>query len=899
MILLVLLLSTITRRKRICSPIYPYHNQPQQQLLLVDAFTTTTTARVRVRSNQKHNNHRFGMTKEESNISNYPKSADLSIIIDDYSKYWDTILREEYDEMKQQDIIRQSTWSFSKLQQYGFLIPQVLVEPESQLVGGEKTVRISIDNKRRRSSLSWEDLYTKGDILEMSLVEKSTTSSFSIRRKHRDDPLNKRECIIVDVGSNWMILGVGKTYPFQIWENRRKYQTFVKIVRQVSSTTPYKIQRRALQQIRMAQSTTSPIIPILAHSWWLSTTKSPKNDPKKTKVLIESMASRPPSFLLRATTELLSSTNQTATTTNTTTIFYQQCQQALERVVERQQLLENGWVANESQQNAILWALTRQISLIRGPPGTGKTRTAALLIATYLQLHEGLPSSPKVLAITHSNGAADVFCDALIQIGIPAVRYGRPASISPSIQHRTTYKLVEQLPHIKTLKKRLLKGDDRFDALTLQYELKKAIEEGQLLVLQSSPVVVTSCIGAYQLTEQIAGNLKFPLVVLDEAAQCTEPSLLTSLVVAGNAVEQLVLVGDSQQLPPTVTSTTKHIRDAIGISPMKRLESIGIQQQTLQIQYRMPPSLLEHPSKYFYNGLVESSSSILEDTLLPPVGFDWPTPTIPLAFVQVGGGETIHSMGGKSNTVEAQKVTQIVANLLLNGDVSYKDIAVLTPYSKQVQTIRTALEKQSMMMAQQTKSNTANITSILFSDEEADNEDIIKETTNTITTTSTTATSSMSSSSSLKNLRNVKVGTIDSFQGQEVDIVLFSSVRSNGLGELGFLRDRRRLNVAITRSRRALIVVGDSTTLKSCKHWSALIESCISRNCFVQDDVETTTSAIVNIDVTTTDDADGATMDTTKSDNSNMHTNLLDRNDSFLGLFTTTNTTDDIASLLS
>jgi SpoVK/Ycf46/Vps4 family AAA+-type ATPase len=98
---------------------------------------------------------------------------------------------------------------------------------------------------------------------------------------------------------------------------------------------------------------------------------------------------------------------------------------------------------NHSQENAIMWALNRRISLIRGPPGTGKTRVAALLISTALRLHtnsakeEPKPTSSRVLAVTHSNGAADVLMEALLQMGVPVVRVGRPASVSPRIVHRT------------------------------------------------------------------------------------------------------------------------------------------------------------------------------------------------------------------------------------------------------------------------------------------------------------------------------------------------------------------------------------------------------------------------------------------------------------------------------
>lgn len=115
-----------------------------------------------------------------------------------------------------------------------------------------------------------------------------------------------------------------------------------------------------------------------------------------------------------------------------------------------------------------------------------------------------------------------------------------------------------------------------------------------------------------------------------------------------------------------------------------------------------------------------------------------------------------------------------------------KDIAIITPYSKQVQLFRKMLSSADI---------------------------------------------SMSASNSKGRIADVQVGTVDSFQGQETDLVIFSAVRSNRMKELGFLRDARRLNVAITRARRGLIVVGDPTVLRTCRHWAALLDSCTERSC--------------------------------------------------------------------
>ena len=430
----------------------------------------------------------------------------------------------------------------------------------------------------------------------------------------------------------------------------------------------------------------------------------------------------------------------------------------------------------------------------------------------------------------------------------------------------------------------------------LEWELQQCIQDAQDILLATAPVIVTSCVGAYQLSvrqqenedsnhnnrktsssgdassgDASSGSMmnhrdndghatelsppRFSLVVLDEAAQCSEPGLVCALVASKAA--QLVLVGDTKQLPPTVASSSKELRDKLGISPMDRLErdcwiiddnnekkhdtdadenlNKNKSTSTLQVQYRMTPSLMEFPSNYFYKGLVKSflttktttppvlvstSSwnslnttistavpSILDnnvskvfepgiiaqespttmDPILLPLGFTWPVLSVPLAFINVGGGdgEVLHTSstgfssgsnsngtgGGRSNPIEATRVARIVINMLeaeLEGKLaasssSSSRICVLTPYSKQVQVIRSTLQQEALLLLR------------------SRNNDILSSTNttnNNITPTGTTDTSSVLKSLIYNDDSIVRVGTIDSFQGQECDVVLFSPVRA-------------------------------------------------------------------------------------------------------------------------
>jgi regulator of nonsense transcripts 1 len=399
-----------------------------------------------------------------------------------------------------------------------------------------------------------------------------------------------------------------------------------------------------------------------------------------------------------------------------------------------------------------------------------------MLIATALQC-----KVPRVLAVAHSNGAADVLLEALLELGLPAVRAGRANSFSASVQHRSVVALAEKMPQVTKFRRSHL-----HDGITAgqEWELQQLLQDTQRSILQSAPVVVTSCIGTRQIAD--LEETFFPLLVLDEAAQCTEPSLVCALM--ASRAEQLIMVGDTQQLPPTVPTASKDLLQSLGTSPMARLERLSVLQYTLRVQYRMPPSLMEHPSIYTYNGLVESAN---RTTDIPPSGFPWPSMSVPLSFVHVGNrkGETLHQGGGRSNLEEARLVARIVRNLLEANDVKASGIVVLTPYSNQVQTIKLELEKASLLA--RTSNGNGNLP------------------------------------------RQVVVGTVDSYQGKECDVVIFSAVRSNELSELGFLRDRRRLNVAITRSKRGLILVGDTKVLESCRHWQALMKFCKDRSCFI------------------------------------------------------------------
>lgn len=659
-----------------------------------------------------------------------------------YAVFFEDLLTREHREVAAELRARRAKWSRGRLENAGMAVFDAVAEPETELYG-EKVVRIT-----KEGETNFRDRFSTGDILVMS-------SSWHNR-------FVPRECCVVDVFNDSMTLSVGPVWPAGLWEERRRPGSYVVRLDRTAPHATLLAQRKSLQLVRKGEA--GAVSSFLADSFFME------------KEASRELASAVPFRF----------TNGAYVGGVLESDFCEAISNALDAAKET----TARFTPNPSQAEAIKWALSRRVSLIRGPPGTGKTRAAALLIATSLRLR-GAPIEldgdigpvPKVLAVAHSNGAADVLLEALLAIGIPAIRAGRPATVSPAARKRTILAMTQTHPEVVALMKQArdasLPGNIRSHAAA---EVKRVSDEVRYTIARSAPVVVASCIGAHQLLKDgMSLRVTFPLVVLDEASQTTEPALICALAAA--KAEQVVMVGDTKQLPPTVASSTTVLRTTLGMSPMARLETGGVDERTLRTQYRMHPSLLEFPSAYFYKGIVKCAKELQSSERRElPAGFPWPEredgSVLPLAFVHIGGDlEMVHDFSGRSNPKEAELVVNIVMDLLGGGDVEPQQIAVISPYSRQVDKIRGEL--------------------------------------------------------GARNIRNVKVGTVDSFQGQEKEIVVLSGTRSNAVGDVGFLRDPRRLCVAVTRAKRGLIVVGDKSTLRNSRHWAALLNSCLNRGCII------------------------------------------------------------------
>ena len=433
---------------------------------------------------------------------------------------------------------------------------------------------------------------------------------------------------------------------------------------------------------------------------------------------------------------------------------------------------------NASQQSAIEQALARRMTLIQGPPGTGKTTTATHLLHTMVQLGTG-----PILATAESNVAVDNLLEGLLDLGVKALRIGRPVKVREALRSATLDAVLEDHPmqeelallqdEQRELRKALpsLKGKEKGlmhrDINHNQKEIRRLEDTMTASVLDEAEVICATTIGCgHRLLE----SRRFPVVLMDEATQATEPSALVPLV---KGCRQLVLVGDHQQLPPTVLSRDAE-KGGLNRSLFDRLIACGLASTMLTTQYRMHPIMREFPSARFYDNRLEDGCT--PEQRPPPAGFLWPDWDRPMAFVPVSGVEETDEEGkSRSNRDEAALVLTIVNDLLMAGDVEPEDIGVVTPYNGQVRALTNLFDQAGGREPGQPYAG-------------------------------------------------LEIKSVDGYQGREKDVIVFSTVRANDEGEVGFLADYRRLNVAITRAKRGLVILGHPATLRHDPTWRSYLD---------------------------------------------------------------------------
>ncbi len=433
---------------------------------------------------------------------------------------------------------------------------------------------------------------------------------------------------------------------------------------------------------------------------------------------------------------------------------------------------------NPSQQEAVRHGLSAEdVAIIHGPPGTGKTTTVVALIVA------AVANGARVLANAPSNLAVDNMVERLVAAGVGLVRLGHPARVLPGLQEYTLDALVEQHQDYKRAKKlrkeafglRERAGKYRRarpapgEKQALRREAKEMLAEARHLeastverVLDKAPVILSTLTAIDSAT---LGQRRFDLCVIDEAGQSTEPATWIPIARA----DRLLLAGDHQQLPPTVISRQAQ-KEGFGISLLELMmrRDGGRIARRLDVQYRMHEQIMGFSSAEFYHDTLLADSSVRGHLLcdLPGVATTDLTNKA-VTFIDTAGAsydeETSDKHDSRGNPQEAALVARKVEQLLAAG-LGPDAIAVITPYSAQVQLLRELLPG------------------------------------------------------------DIEIDSVDGFQGREKEAVIISLVRSNREGQVGFLAENRRMNVALTRARRYLLVIGDSATITSHPFYQRLVD---------------------------------------------------------------------------
>lgn len=434
---------------------------------------------------------------------------------------------------------------------------------------------------------------------------------------------------------------------------------------------------------------------------------------------------------------------------------------------------------NASQQAAVEFALAAaDVAIIHGPPGTGKTTTVVELI------RQAIARGEKVLACAPSNLAVDNLLERLVHARERAIRLGHPARVLPELQEHTLDLLVDAHPDVAVARRLIKEANQLFDKAArftrakplpgakqqMRAEARELIADARRIEMQVAEHLLDSatvlCATLTGVDAQVIGDRTFDLVVIDEAAQSIEPACWIPLLRAG----RVILAGDHCQLPPTIISN-QAAREGLAVSLMERLfKDLGPDiSRLLTTQYRMHEAIMGFSSAEFYESSLIADDSVKAHLLQDIPGVTpGPLTSTPLAFIDTAGAgydEELEPDGeSRRNPAEAEIVGKQV-QALLDASVLPRDIAVIAPYAAQVRLLRDQLV-----------------------------------------------------------IDGLEIDTVDGFQGREKESVIISLVRANAKGEIGFLADTRRMNVALTRARRKLIVIGDSATIGGHPFYHKLLE---------------------------------------------------------------------------
>lgn len=418
---------------------------------------------------------------------------------------------------------------------------------------------------------------------------------------------------------------------------------------------------------------------------------------------------------------------------------------------------------NRAQQEAVNKVLrAKDVAIVHGPPGTGKTTT--LVEAIY----ETLRRESQVLVCAQSNMAVDWISERLVDRGISVLRIGNPTKVNDKMLSFTYERRFEAHPDypqlwsirqaIRKLRQERKRRDngwhqkmDRLKSRAVELELRINLQ-----LFGEAKVIASTLTGS---ASHLLSGQKFGTLFIDEAAQALEAACWIAI----RRASRVVLAGDHCQLPPTVKSIAA-LKGGLGTTLMERIVARKPSVVTLlTVQYRMNEQIMRFSSNWFYDGRVESAPEVKYRGILD---YDNPITWIDTSDTDAKE-EFVGESFGRINKIEAELTLEALKNYFTKigrqriAD-EHIDVGVISPYRAQVQLLRRMVRKAEFF----------------------------------------------------KPYRGcITVNTVDGFQGQERDIIVISLVRSNDDGQIGFLSDLRRMNVAITRARMKLIIVGSVQTM--------------------------------------------------------------------------------------
>ncbi|GAV52513.1 hypothetical protein ZYGR_0AG05040 [Zygosaccharomyces rouxii] len=443
---------------------------------------------------------------------------------------------------------------------------------------------------------------------------------------------------------------------------------------------------------------------------------------------------------------------------------------------------------NESQKNSIQHVLNNSVTVLQGPPGTGKTSTIEELI---IQMIRNFSSWP-ILCVAASNIAIDNIAEKFID-NKDGIRILRIVSDSKESQYNRDHPLGkiclhnivnDQLPpQLKEVQHKLRTGKAHEVSKNQYNNLSTAQNQIADRYIMQAQILFTTTITAGG--RRLKAIKELPVVVMDESTQSSEAATLVPLSLPG--IRKFVFVGDEKQL----SSFSQIPQLEMSLFERVLLNGCYKNPHMLDTQYRMHPIISEFPRQRFYGGLLKDGVTEQQKS--------WPSIKYPLFFLRCDlGNETkvTSSQNGLrgytyTNKHECQSLLQMVYKLILDKKVSRDQIGIVTPYSAQRDAISELLVQDRVVNPQG-----------LAMEQEIDEMDPFDA-------------MAGSKKNSINIVNDIYIATVDSFQGHEKNFILFSTVRNNPLGKIGFVNDARRMNVALTRAKNGLILIGNDHTLRN------------------------------------------------------------------------------------